>query len=713
MFCSKFCIFLFQLSGLLATLQNLPCGEQQAALDLLQLTVKHQFHVIQHSRNNETLSVTEECSAQENHHTPHLETRNAGMQCDLQQETIDGGILQASQEEGLQEKTLHVSQQQTLNQGKGLGHHLQPSYQEKLPLDILHQLSDTRSLEKTQEIDNINLPLQKVLDPVKVQGSQQYTVNIRAVEGGQEHTVQSSQQNIFNLNEAHCSQQNTTDVRVGHDLQENPILKTVNKCQQHITDDKIDCSIQQNVTGVGTNSENQHQMTDHGRYDETLEVCTLERIHESQDQAVPLLSHDETQELTLVNPDQLGDTHQEVRELGTLIKSQDGNKSIAPLQEPSCPEDFQGDMTLITDEAHVRNIHGKQERNEIKLSPCNKGVNFDETSSSSFNVPDFSHMHDRDSLYHEESPYMLQYMERTNNERIDFKLENVSTTNSQDNLEKSLGMPYSSDNFLECSRENKDPSNGSDLKKSPDDLSSDFSVHNSVKNRSVDRIDELHNGSIYLSEVKTLSCEFTTAGESCNESPRTSQKSQTSERRNNCKIKCQNRLPNEIQRLRKSKRNSNLILTPERDDCSTLEGNCERGFGDDVFEADSVSDKKRCKYEEDVSKILLTLSPQNCSENLANSVDSVEAKGVDKCDDVCASEQVALFENSHHEVMLTETSQERRECEASLSPNLLPVCCRSCKKELSDVSLLTVHLRQCERHLTCTFCQTKFIHKVL
>ncbi|KAK7001734.1 hypothetical protein SK128_004978, partial [Halocaridina rubra] len=46
------------------------------------------------------------------------------------------------------------------------------------------------------------------------------------------------------------------------------------------------------------------------------------------------------------------------------------------------------------------------------------------------------------------------------------------------------------------------------------------------------------------------------------------------------------------------------------------------------------------------------------------------------------------------------------------SPNLQPVSCRSCKKELTDVSLFIVHQGQCEGYFTCTYCQAKFLHKV-
>ncbi|XP_042228082.1 zinc finger protein 33A-like [Homarus americanus] len=727
--------FKCQLSGLLATLQKLPCGEQQAALDLLQLTLNHQLHDKQHSKNRETLSVSEEPIVQEkNIPSSHQEVRNVDeIHCNLKQDTLNDGLLQDSQQEALDDKSLHGSEQQILYQETVYDTPQKHPLQEKLPLDILHHISDTESVKKTRrtttEALRVNLPLQKALDPCNVHESQQHTRDTGTLDDSQELTVdlqtsEYSEETTLDLKEALFLQQNIKDLRATHKSQQNSSLhKVLTECQQHITEEKTLYGTEKNITTVSKTSDCQQYCTDLGDYDKSPQVSVLDRIPESEQQTVPFLSHDDTQELTLVNSGDLDDTDNEVSQLGTPLGPHDQNEKLIVMQETIDSKDFQGDSILTTDKSHLRILSGKHERGENKLGPNNKSASFDETSSSSFNVPNFSHVHTRDNLYPEENAYILPCLERGNYDKIYFK-ENVSIRTNQDDFEKCLGTQYSNDQFHEYNKKSKGPLSDPNLDKNPVDLSNASSVYSSKKTRNIENLDESHMSSVYSLEAKNGKCVLNEASDM---SESTSNKKENSEYRSVCKRKYSTRNPGDNHRQKKVKKNKSVNVTLERSIDSVLEGSCEQVMDIDVSEDELESEKTNCdKYDlsthstlkESTTHIVITnncqlaLSTQNYSKNLPNNVDSTHRKDGDDYGDACGNEEIALFINRQKGALLAETDHKKRDGEVLLSSNLRPVCCRSCKKELPDVSLLSLHLRQCEGHLTCTFCQEKFVRKV-
>ncbi|KAG7165588.1 Zinc finger protein 768-like 1 [Homarus americanus] len=605
--------FKCQLSGLLATLQKLPCGEQQAALDLLQLTLNHQLHDKQHSKNRETLSVSEEPIVQEkNIPSSHQEVRNVDeIHCNLKQDTLNDGLLQDSQQEALDDKSLHGSEQQILYQETVYDTPQKHPLQEKLPLDILHHISDTESVKKTRrtttEALRVNLPLQKALDPCNVHESQQHTRDTGTLDDSQELTVdlqtsEYSEETTLDLKEALFLQQNIKDLRATHKSQQNSSLhKVLTECQQHITEEKTLYGTEKNITTVSKTSDCQQYCTDLGDYDKSPQVSVLDRIPESEQQTVPFLSHDDTQELTLVNSGDLDDTDNEVSQLGTPLGPHDQNEKLIVMQETIDSKDFQGDSILTTDKSHLRILSGKHERGENKLGPNNKSASFDETSSSSFNVPNFSHVHTRDNLYPEENAYILPCLERGNYDKIYFK-ENVSIRTNQDDFEKCLGTQYSNDQFHEYNKKSKGPLSDPNLDKNPVDLSNASSVYSSKKTRNIENLDESHMSSVYSLEAKNGKCVLNEASDM---SESTSNKKENSEYRSVCKRKYSTRNPGDNHRQKKVKKNKSVNVTLERSIDSVLEGSCEQVMDIDVSEDELESEKTNCdKYDLSTHKVV-------------------------------------------------------------------------------------------------------------
>ncbi|XP_066981758.1 uncharacterized protein [Macrobrachium rosenbergii] len=138
--------------------------------------------------------------------------------------------------------------------------------------------------------------------------------------------------------------------------------------------------------------------------------------------------------------------------------------------------------------------------------------------------------------------------------------------------------------------------------------------------------------------------------------------------------------------------------------------------------------KLKSKSTDGVSleKSIDELSQENTSQTLVfdSSVQSTDPSGASSDNlelDVKEIEGVSAMANQtdYKESQIDDENFEKgfenlfpKSGDASLSPNLRPVSCRNCKKELADVSLLSVHQKQCEGHLTCSYCQAKFSHKV-
>ncbi|XP_045623036.2 uncharacterized protein [Procambarus clarkii] len=715
--------FKHQLSGLLATLQKLPCGEQQAALKLLQLTVNHQLNEAQHSKHKKPSSVSQEqCIQEENNHCLHQETRNAEVHCDLQTHSSGDGIFQALQQETLK-KTFIVSKPQSLDQGSLQNVHTLQPIQEKLSSNVFHHIPNANSMEKVQKtletIEN-NLPLHKTVDSQEVSNTLQQITDMRVFDESQEHTVnlqtaKSSKEATVNMKEACCLPQSILDFRIAPEpKQSSSFFKAVNEFQPQIKNERTLYDKQQNILSVGKTSNCLQHSTKPEQYDKAPQEASVDKIHESQHQPLPLLLHNETQELTSVNSNQLADVSQGVTEFIAILKSENQNRRLNALQGSNSSQDFHESSEVESDETRFRMLDIKQERIGSKINLSNRNVSFDNTSSSSFNVSNFSHIHDKNNLYTEDGAYI-------------YIIENVSERTNQDNLDKSLGMPYDNDSFLQCSEESEDPLTDSHFEKNPVDLSNASSVYNSRKIRNTEKLEESHVTHTYSSKLRTLLCKGT-LNESSNVTVKTSQKMESLDKFIR-KKKDHGGVPSEIQRQKKARKINNASVITEKNEHSSLEGNCTHSSDNDVLEVDLKAEKVKCDsfgqvplgaQESAVHSAVAeqhqvtAMSSSNVGQSLTVRVDSLETEHVGKSVDICTSKQMTLNQlmKSSKTAVLEETNQERKDKEVSLSANLLPVCCRSCKRELPDVSLLSVHLRRCEGHLACTFCEAKFVHKV-
>lgn len=726
--------FKCQLNGLLAILQKLPCGEQQVALDLLQSTINHQLNGAQHIKNNASESLSQEQCLQENHQCLHQKIRNTEIHCDMQPHASNETTVQASLHEVPNKKSLPMSQYQSLHQETKQNGHIKHLLQEKSSLNIIPHTSDSVLLNKKHkaiEADRNILVLHKTLESQKAQDSQQHTIETKIFNKSQEHTVdlqtsKGSKQTVLSIKETQCPQ-NILDFRSVTDPQENTsFFKTLNEDQSQVIDEETVYGTQQNTDCEGNTADCLQQTSDLEHSYKMLPVSSLEKMHTSQNKTVPLLSQDETHQLSSGNSE-LDDTGQQVQEFATILRPHDQNRKLYALQEPNSPKDFQSECSLISDESHSRISDVKQERSGGKQSLGNRCVTFDDTSSSnSFNVPNFSNIHDKDSLYPEETAYIFPYLERDNSEKIYFKIQNVSARKPQDNFENAPAISYSNDNFLECNAESKDPWNDLQSDKNPVDLSNASSVYNSGKIRKAENLDPSYVSYVQTSKMKARACK-NVLNESGNMVNKTNEKTNNSEAKVIRKKKCLTGFPGEIRRQRKARKVKSVSVIKETVKCLSQDGNCVPSSDNDALQVDLKTDKIGCdivyeqishdtvkKSEVHISMMkqhpATLLTSQNFSKSLTHGVDSLDKKHADECGDSCKSGQITLT-SIQDTVRLTETNQEDQGKEVS-SPNLLPVCCRSCKRELPDVSLLSVHRRQCEGHFSCTFCEAKFVHKV-
>ncbi|KAK8403017.1 hypothetical protein O3P69_000923 [Scylla paramamosain] len=678
---SEFNDFRSQLNGLLATLQKLPVGEKQTAINLLKVTVNHQLENSIPLKDKQALSETEKYFYQD-----------GGSQCSIQEE-----VSQESENE-FEQHPSGVNEGQEIDEDLCLNHevpqsqvhpqvsHLKHTIGENISFNILHHLSDTDCLENTlteaEVKDDTELSHKDSGSGKEVDNRKNVTSELR-----------------ININTGQNSQSSCClkDNSVIHRKEDGILIQMASESQKHLLDGRVLYSLHSELKDDGSN-ENQERacLESLGKYSEVLHVSEQGRLqgHADEHTAVPLLTHSE-QQLTLITSREFCEGGQEVSELRTILDAEDHDRDLSVLEEQSGhdSQDYSSGESLL----HLKIISGKHDRSEGKLESCDKGNALNENSCSSLNLSHFHHISDRDNIYSEESSYLLPYLERDNYEKIGYKIESITKKSDQESLEKTIEASYSGDNF-ECNERSRETLGDLEHDRTPVDLSSTSS---SVQNAKID-------SSIIVLEESATDPQQPHGIVSSNDPSHAWDRSQTkpSKAQHNQR---QRRVRSENKKHKPVKHSKTLSLKEERF--------VEETDAFELHEKDAVENLDISKESFHNMNLKETSNNVKGNDNQClnfeagmSTNDKLVDLGNEKNSTECSSEHLGpdIQEESD---CLKEADKVQNKGDAQ-SSNMLPVSCRNCKKELPDILLFLVHQRQCEGHLSCPICFAKFVHKV-
>lgn len=187
------------------------------------------------------------------------------------------------------------------------------------------------------------------------------------------------------------------------------------------------------------------------------------------------------------------------------------------------------------------------------------------------------------------------------------------------------------------------------------------------------------------------------------------------ERRSLRKRKCKKKYSSDTVKEKKSKRNSGIDSTVQKRD--------QVHSSKRLPESTSEKENKENQYEKTVHKNAKAKEPICVNPSSSTEMHASGNTSQEEVSPEVTKEPVADHSQTHNTAIkqakslqsdssTTALTEPRNECDGTWPPTLRPVSCRSCKKELPDVSLFSVHLRQCEGHLVCNYCHARFVHKV-
>lgn len=646
------------MNGLLATLQKLPVGEKQTAINLLKVTVNHQLENSIPLKDKQALSETEKYFYQD-----------GGSQCSIQEEVSQESESEFEQHPGVVNEAQEIDEDLCLNHEVPQSEvhpqvsHLKHTIGENISFNILHHLSDTDCLENT-------LTEAEVKDDTELSHkdstSGKEVVNRKSVTSELRISIDTGQ----NSQSSCCLKDNS----VIHRKEDGILIQMASESQKHILDGRTLYSLHSELKDDESN-ENQERacLESLGKYSEVLHVCEQDRLlgHADDHTAVPLLSHSE-QQLTLITSREFCEGGQEVSELRTILDAQDHDRDLSVLEEQSGhdSQDYGSGESLL----HLKIISGKHDdQSEGKLGSCDKGNALNENSCSSLNLSNFHPISDRDNIYSEESSYLLPYLERDNYEKIGYKIESITKKSDQESLEKTLEASYSGSNF-ECNERSRETLGDLEHDKTPVDLSSTSS---SVQNAKID------SSIMVLEESATDPQQPQGIVSTCDPS-HAWDRSQTKPSKTQHKQR-QRRVRSENKRHKPAKRSKSLSLREEETNVFELH---ERDGAENL---DISKESFHSLPLKETNDKLLDLDNEKNSTECRNEHFGPDIKEESNC--------------------LKEANKTQNKGDVQ-SSNMLPVSCRNCKKELPDILLFLVHQRQCEGHLSCPICFAKFVHKV-
>lgn len=639
---------------MLATLQKLPVGEKQTAINLLKVTVNHQLGDSVPLKDNQNLSESEKYFYQD-----------GSSHCPLQEE--------ASQEsEGeFEQHPSAVNEGQEVDEDLCLNHevpesqvhpqdsHLKHAIGENISFNILHHLSDTDCLENTLTETEAKNDTELAHKDSRVEKE----------EDGRRKNVSSELK--INIDTGHNSQGSCClkDHSVIHRKEDGILIQLASESQKNLLERRALYNLHSGLKDDGNNENQQHTCLESlGKYSEVLHVSEEDRLlgHAHEHTSVPLLTQNE-QQLTLITSREFCEGSQEVSELGTILDAQDHDRDLSVLEEQNGDNShgYVSGGSLL----HLRIVNGKQDQSEAKLESCDKSNALNENSCNSLNLSHFHHISDRDNIYSEENSYLLPYLERDNYDKIGYKIENITKKSDQEGLEKSLEASYSSDH-LECD-ERRETLGELEQDKTPVDLSS---TSGSVQNAKID--------SCIMVLEESPSDPQQPQGFLSNSDPSHTWNRGKAKPSQAQHMHKQKRVRSENKRHKHAKLDKILPLKEERPVKDA--DSCELHGREPAGKCHSFEASVSAKVES------VNLDPENSSTE-------------------CSSEQVETDIQGEPCYEKETNSSQNKDVQSS---NLLPVSCRNCKKELPDILLFLVHQRQCEGHLSCPICFAKFVHKV-
>ncbi|KAK3879285.1 hypothetical protein Pcinc_016115 [Petrolisthes cinctipes] len=696
-----------QLKALLATLQKLPSSDKQAALELLHLSLNDEVQNSSHSEAEETvpgsLSKKNYTEGNDDNHSMFEETQP--LHNNSQQVPSDHEVLLVAALDRENDKEHHPS---TSNQVPI--HCSQNDFQEKYSTEILHHFSNSRCLEDT--VANITgngskLSCQKQMNDSSHEESQVVAQNLSVNTVSKEFEDSLSTDHIVQLPTLGSRKVLSTH----KDLQErsaSTIAKNIPRIQRShqygsniptVTKPKYDI----HASIPGTVGDYEQQSSNMEKYDAVLEIGAEDKLPGSSHEIIP--------ELTPLCPRYFGNASQGGTELGSLLQPPGQDKHMGSIEDSSNSQAFEGNDSLLTDDGQLRITDMKaQERcgRKMETNAKTSSIMFDEGSSSSFNLTNFSHIGTRDGLYTEDNQYFLPYLERENYEKGDFKLEKFSRKNHYESTctENSQAIQYTNLKYSECCRGQREvpPLNDYESDKNPVDLSSASSIHCSKVSGSVFNMNDFSN--FHKSRLKSLHGEDVMFSVELN-----SRKRKQSQSRNVVKKRIHARTGKKMI-IQSDKSNKRL----EGKDSSVIEKNfCEIVIDGSMleksFESSNATSNSTSSVDESINESRSTFENHhshpapNYDNQLQSNMDQLHL-GVEECEE----ESYKIWESSS--LPYPSSNTEQTVCEEVLPRNLQPVCCRTCRKELADISLFPVHQRQCDGHLACPHCHAKFVHKV-
>lgn len=428
------------------------------------------------------------------------------------------------------------------------------------------------------------------------------------------------------------------------------------------------------------------------KYSEALHVSEqdglLATAHEQV--VVPMLAQSE-QQLALITSRDFCDGSREDSDFGVILHAQDHDRNMHVLEEHNGhnSQEYGSGESLL----QLRIKSEKQDQNQGKLVSCDKNNSFDENSCNSLNLSHFHNINERDSIYSEDNSYLLPYLERDHYEKIEYKIDNISRKNNHDGFVRSVETSGPCSNVNIDRSKTRETHEEMEHDKTPVDLSSTSNIAQNVKIKECIMALEGSPTNSHQPQGVVFSSE---PNDVWNEGKSKSSKS--------VRVQKQKKVCSENKKHRHTKYSKTSCLE-------------ENKFMECTDTYAPILHEREVRSNLDLNHSVLLEETVHCVKGEDNQCHSLgeslpanahrDRKGSSKCN----TEQGINVTPGELQCQKNTSAFKNKEGEG-LPSSLQPVSCRTCKKELPDISLFTVHQRQCEGHLSCTICQAKFVHKV-
>nr|XP_027233115.1 GDNF-inducible zinc finger protein 1-like [Penaeus vannamei] len=637
--------FKLQLKGLIATLEKLPSSQQREAIDILQLTINHQFHGTQANEDASATSSADFSIPRDIHSQQSL--------------SLGREKLQGSQDViGLKAPNVH---QQNISEGRLHGVHQQNVIESE---EILSE-SEQSSLKK------VILPLPHQQNSVKDHSHELHSQSLEVILPQDLNVPRTPDHSLISLEP--FPQAHTSD------------LGTVHSSLHHSVDTHTVQCLQQSSGVLSQQTENL-----------TEELETFDRAQQAAakrnrlQEVVEIVSQEIA---TYRSQEKLGNETQDSSELESLLHQHE-ELGREMLQEQDNTQDFPGNQNVNSPE---NQFHASHLRNEnVKATDT---VTQDDIVTEKDTIPSSSFITENEggSMFSEQESYAFNFkLESERNSCTDLQYSSCSLPRKH--VEEITSGSYFSSQ--EVDKEGHVVSQEQEL----------------VSLDHVENVVDPEKNKIAINEQE----EPNTTIASGTEGEKGDEKDSASppvERRSLRKRKCRKKYCTDTVKEKKSKRSGIDSTVQKRDQVHS-----SKRLPESALEKENKENQyEKTAHKNTKGKEPVSLNPSSSSEVLSSANISQETQNEISCEQTkesavdqsqtqnTADKQAKSLQSDSSTTTLTEL---RNECDGSWPPTLRPVSCRSCKKELPDESLFSVHLRQCEGHLVCNYCHARFVHKV-